>query len=136
MFWLWLTPYDNFELGGTLSYFNLSLTDNLTMTSFLHYSQAFNRRWHRHIFRKYSNNINISEILLLCIAPSWIINEKKYFFFTFQSNQFERPFVNFDIGTSVLELELILQTSLFPVPRGLWNLNLAGWWLRMKGPLP
>ena len=80
MFWLCLTPYDNFELGGTLSYFNLSLTDNLTMTSFLHYSQAFNRRWHRYIFRKYSNNINISEILMPCIAPSWIINEKKFFF--------------------------------------------------------
>ena len=34
-------------------------------------------------------------------------------------------FVNLDIGTSALELELILQTPLFPLPQGLWAPNLA-----------
>ena len=48
------------------------------------------------------------------------------------------PFVNLGIGTSALELEseLILQTSLFPVPCGLWTPNLAGWWFRMRRPHP
>ena len=35
-----------------------------------------------------------------------------------------------------LELELILQTSLFPVPLDLRTPNLAGWWLRKRGPHP
>ena len=30
--------HDNFEFGGNKSYFSLCLTDNLTMTKFLHYS--------------------------------------------------------------------------------------------------
>ena len=40
-----------------------------------------------------------------------------------------RPFVNLDTGTSALELELelIQQTQLFPVPLGQWTPNLAGW---------
>ena len=33
-----------------------------------------------------------------------------------------------------LELVLILQAPLFPVPLGLWTPNLAGWWFRMGGP--
>ena len=32
-------PRDNFEFGGNLSCFSLCLTDNLTMTNFLHYPQ-------------------------------------------------------------------------------------------------
>ena len=46
---------------------------------------------------------------------------------------FYRPFVNLGIGTTALELalelelELIQQTPLFPVPLGLWTPNLAGW---------
>ena len=50
------------------------------------------------------------------------------------------PFVNLGIGTSALEfgleLELILKTPLFPLPQGLSAPNLAGLWLRMKGPHP
>ena len=34
-------PRDNFNFWGNLSYFNLSLTDNLTMTNFLHYPPTF-----------------------------------------------------------------------------------------------
>ena len=36
-----MTPRDNFEFGGNLSYFSLFLIDNLTMTNFLHYPQTF-----------------------------------------------------------------------------------------------
>ena len=40
-----------------------------------------------------------------------------------------RPYVNLGIGTTSLELELelILQTLLFPLPQGLWAPKLAGW---------
>ena len=34
-------PRGNFEFGGNLSYLSLFLTDNLTMTNFLHYPQTF-----------------------------------------------------------------------------------------------
>ena len=46
-----------------------------------------------------------------------------------------RPFINLGPGTSApeLELELILQTPLFPILLSLWTPNLAGWWFRMKG---
>ena len=37
------TPRDNFEFGGNLSYFTLCLTDNPTMTNFLHYPPTFKR---------------------------------------------------------------------------------------------
>ena len=41
------------------------------------------------------------------------------------------PLVNLSIGTSALELklelEMMLQTPLFPVPKGLWTSDLAGW---------
>ena len=42
---------------------------------------------------------------------------------------FLRPFVNLAIGTSALELELelMLQIPLLPVPEGLWTPILAGW---------
>ena len=50
------------------------------------------------------------------------------------------PFVNVGIRTSALELELelelILQTPLFPVTQGLWTPNLTRWWFRMRGPHP
>ena len=46
-----------------------------------------------------------------------------------------RPFINLGPGTSApeLELELIIQTPLFPILLSLWTPNLAGWWFRMKG---
>ena len=34
-------PRHNFKFGGNLSYFSLCLTDNLTMTNFLHYPPTF-----------------------------------------------------------------------------------------------
>ena len=42
----------------------------ITGTYFKEIFREFLKRLrHGYIFRKYSNNINISEILLLCIAP-------------------------------------------------------------------
>ena len=40
--------------------------------------KTLKRLWHGYIFRKYSNNINICEILLLCIATEILQND---FFF-------------------------------------------------------
>ena len=34
-------PRGNFKFGGNFSYLSLFLTDNLTMTNFLHYPQTF-----------------------------------------------------------------------------------------------
>ena len=62
------------------------------------------------------------------------VNESRYK----QCEVTPRPFVNLGIRTSALELELelILQTPLFPLPLGLSAPNLAGLWLRMRWPDP
>ena len=44
------------------------------------------------------------------------------------------PFVNLGIGTFELELELILQTSLFHLSQGLCTPNLGRWWRRIRNP--
>ena len=76
----------------------------------------------------------------LVIKPYYIqkkkiqVNESRYK----QCEVTPRPFVNLGIRTSALELELelILQTPLFPLPQGLSAPNLAGLWLRIRWPDP
>ena len=54
----------------------------------------------------------------------------------FIGHYLKRPFVNRGIGTSALELELIRQIPLFPVPLDLWTPNLGAWGFGMRGPRP
>ena len=62
-------PRGNFEFGGNLSYFSLFLTDNLTMTNFLHYPQTF--KWTKCLTSNMSSEAPRGQIKKVMIFALW-----------------------------------------------------------------
>ena len=62
-------PRDNFEFGGNLSYFSLCLTDNLSMTNFLHYPPTF--KWAKCLTSNMFSEASRGQIKKVMIFALW-----------------------------------------------------------------
>ena len=62
-------PLHNFEFGGTLSYFSMSLTDNFTMNNFLYYPQTF--KWTKFLTSNMYSEAPRGQIKKVMIFAFW-----------------------------------------------------------------